>query len=112
MLNWYKNLYVGDNAKKKQKKLIRKIDQGAGVIDVYLVTLAVNPANSLEIISANYLLQKPVRRNCPMIVGLCSGYYEAVDLVEQIAKEVYEDTGAMDILGWLLQKTTQEKKRD
>lgn len=99
MLNWYKNLYVGDNAKKKQKKLIRKINQGAGVIDVYLVTLAVNPANSLEIISANYLLQKPVRRNCPMIVGLCSGYYEAVDLVEQIAKEVYEDTGAMDIRG-------------
>ena len=112
MLNWYKNLYVGDNAKKKQKKLIRKINQGAGVIDVYLVTLAVNPANSLEIISANYLLQKPVRRNCPMIVGLCSGYYEAVDLEEQIAKEVYEDTGAMDIRGWLLQKTTQEKKRD
>ena len=105
MLNWYKNLYVGDNAKKKQKKLIRKINQVAGVIDV-------NPANSLEIISANYLLQKPVRRNCPMIVGLCSGYYEAVDLVEQIAKEVYEDTGAMDIRGWLLQKTTQEKKRD
>ena len=48
MLNWYKNLYVGDNAKKKQKKLIRKINQGAGVIDIYLVTLAVNPANSLE----------------------------------------------------------------
>ena len=47
-----------------------------------------------------------------MIVGLCSGYYEAVDLVEQIAKEVYEDTGAMDIRGWLLEKTAREKKRD
>ncbi|MFQ7550785.1 MAG: hypothetical protein ACLRMZ_11315 [Blautia marasmi] len=45
-----------------------------------------------------------------MIVGLCSGYYEAVDLVEQIAKEVYEDTGAMDIRGWLLEKTAREKK--
>ena len=25
MLNWYKNLYIGDNAKKKSKKLIHKI---------------------------------------------------------------------------------------
>ena len=79
MLNWYKNLYVGDNAKKKQKKLIRKINQGAGVIDIYLVTLAVNPANSL---------------------------------VEQIAEEVYEETGAMDIRGWLLEKAARVKKRD
>ncbi|MCA5959904.1 hypothetical protein LC724_04255 [Blautia sp. RD014234] len=95
---------------KETKKLIRKINQGAGVIDIYLVTLAVNPANSLEIISANYLLQKPIRRNCPMIVGLCSGYYEAVELVEQIAEEVYEETGAMDIRGWLLEKAAREKK--
>ena len=35
MLNWYKNLYIGDNAKKKSKKLIHKINQGAGVIDCY-----------------------------------------------------------------------------
>jgi hypothetical protein len=41
MLNWYKNLYIGDNAKKKPKKLIHKINQGAGVIDVYVITLAV-----------------------------------------------------------------------
>ena len=38
MLNWYKNLYIGDNAKKKSKKLIHKINQGAGVIDVYAVS--------------------------------------------------------------------------
>ena len=55
MVNWYKNLYIGDNAKKKPKKLIHKINQGAGVIDVYVITLAVNPENSLEIFSANLL---------------------------------------------------------
>ena len=40
MLNWYKKLYVGDNARKKKKQLIRKISMGAGVVDVYLITLA------------------------------------------------------------------------
>lgn len=112
MLNWYKNLYIGDNAKKKSRKLIKKINQGAGVIDVYLVTLAANPANSLEIINANLLLQKPLRHMCPMIVGLAGGYEEAVQLVEQIAGEVYKETGALSIREWLLSKGTQEKKRD
>ena len=26
MVNWYKNLYVGDTAKKKQKKWMRRIE--------------------------------------------------------------------------------------
>ena len=63
MLKWYRNLYIGHNAEKKAKKLIKKINHGAGVLDVYLVTLAVNPENSLEIISANQLMQKILREN-------------------------------------------------
>ena len=51
MLNWYKGLYVGNNAKKRKKKLIRRINQGAGVMDVYLITLASNPRDQLDIFS-------------------------------------------------------------
>lgn len=92
MLNWYKNLYIGDNAKKKSKKLIHKINQGAGVIDVYVITLAVNPENSLEIFSANLLMQSALRRNCPIIIGLAKGYEEALEIIEQIVNEVYQET--------------------
>ena len=67
MLNWYKRLYVGDNAKKKKKQLIRKINMGAGVIDVYLITLAQNPENQLDIFPANELKQKARRRTCPTV---------------------------------------------
>ena len=48
MLNWYKGLYVGNNAKKRKKKLIHRINQGAGVMDVYLITLASNPRDQLD----------------------------------------------------------------
>ena len=88
MLNWYKNLYIGDNAKKKPKKLIHKINQGAGVIDVYVITLAVNPENSLEIFSANLLMQ--------------------------IVNEVYQETGTAEIRTWLearIEKDGRKKKR-
>lgn len=73
MLNWYKNLYIGDNAKKKSKKLIHKINQGAGVIDVYVIALAVNPENSLEIFSANLLMQSALDEIARRLSGLQKG---------------------------------------
>ena len=108
MLKWYRNLYIGHNAEKKAKKLIKKINHGAGVLDAYLVPLAVNPENSLEIISANQLMQKILRESCPMIVGLGAGYEEAVEIVQKIAEEVYADTGRMEIRNWLLFQESQK----
>lgn len=107
MLNWYKKLYVGDNAKKKMKKTIWKVNHGAGVLDVYLVTLAVNPVNLLEIISANQLLQKSLRRRCPQIVGIAKGYEEAVEVVERIVMEVYNETGAVNVRRYLEQQVPE-----
>lgn len=101
MLKWYKKLYVGDTAKKKEKKIIRKINSGAGQLGVYVITLAVNRENHLEIFSANILLQKPVRSYCPMIVGIARGYDEAVAVVQEITEEVYQKTGAVDIRAFL-----------
>lgn len=101
MLNWYKNLYVGDTAKKKEKKIRRKINNGSGMIGVYVITLAANPANHLEIISSNYLLQKTLRKNCPMIVGIAEGYEEALELVREIVQEVWGQTGSAQIRAFL-----------
>ena len=40
MVNWYKNLYVGDTAKKKQKKWMRRIENKKAVPGVWLLTLS------------------------------------------------------------------------
>lgn len=110
MLNWYKRLYVGDNAKKKKRQLIRKINLGAGVFDVYLITLASNPRDQLDIFSANELKQKARRRTCPMIVGLCCGYEEAVDMVQRLVEETYGQTGTAHVRKWL-EKQIEESSR-
>ena len=98
MVNWYKNLYVGDTAKKKQKKWMRRIENKKAVPGVWLLTLPSNPQNNLDVIPADLLLQPAVRRNCPMIVGL------AVSLVEAIALETYRETGEVKIREWLLNR--------
>ncbi|NCB92149.1 MAG: hypothetical protein EOM40_06200 [Clostridia bacterium] len=110
MLKWYKKLYIGDNAKKRQQKIIWRVNHGKVQFDIYLVTLAVNPANLLEIVSANQLLQKTIRRRCPMIVGLADGYDEAVGLVQKIVEETYQTQGDADVRRYL-EQLPKEKKR-
>lgn len=101
MLKWYKKLYVGDTAKQKEKKIIRKINKGSGQLGVYVITLAANGQDHLDVFSANLLLQKPVRSRCPVIVGIAKGYEEALAVVQEITEEVYGETGAVDIRGFL-----------
>lgn len=104
MLKWYKNLYVGDTAKKKIDRIIWKVNHGAGMLDVYLITLPMSEHNQLEIISSSQLLQKPLRRLCPMIVGVACGYGEALDIVFQMTQEVYAATNTANIRAYLEQK--------
>ena len=52
MVNWYKNLYVGDTAKKKQKKWMRRIENKKAVPGVWLLTLPSNQQNNLDVIAA------------------------------------------------------------
>ena len=54
MLKWYEHLYVGDNAKKRINYDIRRISNGKPVKDIYLVTIASNEANQLDIIKSHY----------------------------------------------------------
>lgn len=111
MLNWYKKLYVGDNAKKKKRQLMFKINAGAGVFDVYLITFACNPQNQLEIFSANELKQKARRKCCPMIIGLCCGYEEALEMARTLVEEAYKETGTPNVRKWLENKIKEEGSR-
>ena len=50
------------------------------------------------------LVEKLHKNRLQPMVGLCSGYYEAVDLVEQIAEDVYTRTGQTDIRSFILER--------
>jgi len=103
-MNWYSQLYIGEGAGPNAKKIIRKLKRNAGQMDVYLITLAANGQDMLDIINSAYLKQPVVRRNLPMIVGIAKGYDEAVDLVQQMLLETYEQTGGFRIPAYLAKK--------
>ena len=108
MLKWYKKLYIGDNAKKKAPSVRKKVNQGKLQYDIYLITLASNEKNLLEIIQANQLVQKTLRKLCPMIVGMASGYEEALEVVEKIVEETYLKQGDTDVRRYLNDRLAEE----
>ncbi len=103
MLNWYNHLYVGDNAKKRVEKYKKNLDKRKMTPGIYLVTIAANGVDQLDIISSYYLLQNTLYCRCPMIVGIAKGYDEARDLVLAMLEDTLANTGTANIKDYLLQ---------
>lgn len=96
-MKFYKNLYFGEGLEKKKDKIIRKLKSGKYPLTLYLLTLAGTKENQLEFYSTLMLRQKMIRAEEALVVGIASGYEDAIYLVEEITREVYEKTGGADI---------------
>lgn len=100
-MKWYKRLYVGDRAEKKKYMMMGKIRLHRFQRDAYLITLAVNGQNLLDIYPSYVLLQKIYRDQELFVVGLACGYDEALELTRQIVDDVYQNTGGFDVRAYL-----------
>lgn len=107
-MKWYPLLYVGPKAEKKKKQIIWKLKCNAGLLDVYVITMASNGKDLFDILSAANLKQKAVRRNLPLIIGIASGYEEAVALVTGIVEETIRETGTVDVKQYLKDRIKKE----
>ena len=84
-------------------------ESAAGVfqLDTYLITLSDNPDNLLDMFSANVLKQpyfkkqKGIHAKEIYVVGLAKGYAEGLEVITAIIDDVYQQTGAFDIPGYL-----------
>lgn len=76
-MRWYRNLYLGDNAKKAKYKVFGRIRKGRFTSDTFLITLPSSGENLLDITSANFLLQpyfkKKINLDKIYVVGLAKG---------------------------------------
>ena len=92
-----KNLYLSPSIKAKRKKIMWKLRTGRPQPVIYVIALAKN-RDLLEIYHSGMLKQKYYKKkeNRPYIVGLASGYGQAVSLVTDILEDVFQRTGGYD----------------
>lgn len=100
-MEWYKNLYLGEIAAKKQYKLFRRISKKR-LTNAYIITLPSNTENILDIYSYNELLQKHYDNSHIFVVGLACGKDEALELTKDIIWDVYSRSGSFNVSEYVM----------
>ena len=101
MLKWYKNLYLDEDLKKREKGIRHKLNEGKVDLGHYLVTLAWNKEDHLDVISTNFLSQKALYDRLPMVVGLAASRKRALEMVVRICDDCLKETGGTEIRAFL-----------
>ncbi len=102
---WYKNLYVGERIGRGAARVKWKIRHNAGQISIYVIALASNEKNLLDIIPAQELLQKSYPKKKLYVVGLAKGYDEAIETAASIVMDVYRKTGTFTVRDYILSES-------
>ena len=103
-MEWYKKLYVGAGAEDKQRKIISNIRKNKFQYDIFVLTLAINGKDLIDIYPAQELLQEYYRHKNLFIIGIARGRGEAISLVEKIVMDVFKMTGTCDVRDYLKNK--------
>lgn len=103
-MRYYKQLYVGEGVKKKKEKIISKLERKKFQLDICLLVFPDTGKNQLEIIDPNLFLQKNYPQRDYFVVGIAKGFDEALEVLEEIVKNVYNETRGADIRSYILNK--------
>ena len=100
-MRWYRDLYVSENITKKGIDLQKEVESGKYRRNLYLITLAMNGKDLLDIRKAAALSRASLRETLPLIIGGALGYSSALGLVEKIIGDCVRETGTADIRNYL-----------
>ncbi len=97
MVKWYHSLYISEHAHKHEKQIRRQLNSGHASFRQYIITLASNGTDMLDIISGLFLPDSLIRRGLPMVVGIADTKKEAVELVIRMTEDCLEKQGNPDL---------------
>lgn len=103
-MKFYKYLYVQEELEKKKEKIIRKLKQKKILFHFHVVTISSNPENQLDIYNSKYLFQPGFPAEDLFVVAIVKSHEDAVEFVENLLKDVYNETKRTDMRSYILGK--------
>lgn len=101
-LKYHPRLYLSEGInREKLEKIKRDLADRPDKAGVYVLTLAGNASDQLDIYASKYLRQKYYDRHPLYVIGLAEDRGSAVDIVERIARDTWAargDTGLKEYL--------------
>ncbi len=108
-MQFYKHLYLQQNIRRQKRRIIRRLNAGKFEPPIHLIVLSKEEGGSLEIINTVFLMQKNYPKDDLFVVGIAVEQEDALVLVEQIVKEVYNETGGTDVRSYILDRERKER---
>lgn len=96
-MRWAVNLYTTEKTKKKLPVIMQRIRKRKIQPGLWIITIASNEKNLLDIFSSVYYLQPMFSKMNPDIVGIAENEESAKELTVQILQDVYEKEGNFDV---------------
>ncbi len=98
MLDFRKELFVGESVREDYQKLVPRIRKGKPVKKgITLIAYAVNGVDLFDLLSAKEMVF-PLRRSQDIyVLGIAGSREEALAMVQDMVMEVYGQTGGFDV---------------
>ena len=97
-----------EKVEKKKDKIIRRLEAGRFQPPIHLVTLPEERGRQLEICSSLLFLQPSFPDRDFFVVGIAKDHEDALELVEKIVREVYNETKGTDVRSYILNREQEE----
>ena len=103
-MRFYKYLYVQEELEKKKDKIISKLMQKKILLSCHVVALSSTDKNQLDIYSSKYLFQPGFPTDELFVVAIVKSHEDAIEYVEKLLKDVYNETKRTDMRSYILGK--------
>lgn len=96
-MRWAVNLYTTEKTKKTLPRIMQKVRKRKLQPGIWLITLASNEQNLLDIFHSIYYFQPMFAKMNPDIVGIAESEDAARELVLKIIEDVWKQNGDFDV---------------
>ena len=96
-MRWAVNLYTTEKTKKKLPLIMQRIRKRKIQPGLWIITIASNEKNLLDIFSSVYYLQPMFFKMNPDIVGIAEDEERAKELAVRILQDIYEKEANFDV---------------
>lgn len=107
-MRYYRYLYMGESLERKKDKILSRLSGKKLQSEIFLIVLPGESDHQLEILNSNLLLQKYYPWKDDLVVGIAKGFDEALEILEEIVQEVYNETKGAEIRSYILKKEQEE----
>ena len=91
------NLYTTEKTKKTLPRILHKLGSGRLQPGIWLITIASNEKNLLDMFQSIYYMQPMFAHLNPDIVGIAESEDAAKELLIRMTEDMYRETGNFDV---------------